>query len=75
MLVIDQKTPILFFHRNVLLIHVVYILRSRVAIFAHPPEYAELSIFEDMQSSGICGVVDDWSRKERQFGSNHSAYL
>ena len=27
-----------------------------MAVFTQPLEYAVLSIFEDMQSSGICGV-------------------
>jgi hypothetical protein len=33
-----------------------------MAIFAHPLEYAVHSIFEDMQSSRICGV--SYSRVE-----------
>ena len=44
-----------------------------LAVFTQPPDYAVLSIIEVMQSSGICGVADVRSRKERQFGSNHSA--
>ena len=49
--------------------------KRKLAVSTQSPEYAELSIFEDMQSSGICGVVNVRSRIERQFGSNRSAYL
>ena len=47
--------------------------RMYTADFTQRLDYAVLSIIEVMQSSGICGVADVRSRKERQFGSNHSA--
>jgi hypothetical protein len=45
-----------------------------LAIFALPLEYAELSIFEDMQSSKIWKVMPERAEGHRAFGSNDSAY-
>ncbi|MCD2451795.1 hypothetical protein GO003_015515 [Methylicorpusculum oleiharenae] len=41
----------------------------KVAIFAHPLEYAELSIFEDMRSSGIWKVANGGAEQHGSFGS------
>jgi hypothetical protein len=40
-----------------------------MAIFAHPHKYAELSIFEDMRSSGIWKVANGGAEQHRSFGS------
>ena len=45
-----------------------------IGYFCTTLEYAVLRIFEDMQTSGICGVANDGTDLDGYFGSNDSAY-